>query len=76
MTMTLAHYLSERGITLKEFGGEIQRSKSTVSRLVRGLNKPDWDTMKEIERATGGLVTPNDFRQSKPPRSAGKRMGA
>lgn len=60
--MTLNDYLSGSGETLEQFGRRIDRSASTVSRIARGEHRPDWATMEAIEAATGGQVTPNDFR--------------
>lgn len=62
--MKLSDYLATNKLTLAEFGTLVKRSDATISRITRGINKPDWDTMKEIERATAGKVTPNDFRDN------------
>ena len=62
--MTLADYLAERGITNTQFARAIDRADSTVSRLVRGLQRPEWRTMEAIKRETGGAVTPDDFLAS------------
>ena len=57
----LGAWLSAAGLTLAEFAGRIGRSEATVSRIARGKNRPDWDTMNAITRATNGIVRPNDF---------------
>lgn len=59
--MKLADYLAEQKLTLEAFGALCGRSTATISRLSRGLHKPDWDTMEAVEKATGGKVQPNDW---------------
>lgn len=59
--MKLADYLEAENLTLKQFGDKIGRTEATVSRLARGLNKPDQETLDAILRETGGRVTANDF---------------
>ncbi len=59
--MQLGDYLESEGITAAEFAKRIDRSEATVSRIVRGVNRPDWGTMQKIHLATKGKVTPNDF---------------
>ena len=60
-SMTLDEYLTQHEITDAEFAKRIERDPGTVSRLRRGLTKPDWQTMPRIFDATNGAVTPNDF---------------
>jgi len=62
--MKLGDYLEQQGETLSAFSKRIGRSHTTVSRLVRGETRPDWETLAAIERETAGAVTPNDFRES------------
>ena len=59
--MTLDQYLTDAKITDAAFAVLIDRDPATVSRLKRGLTKPDWITLDRIREATGGLVMPNDF---------------
>lgn len=59
--MRLSDYLSDRKLTVEAFGQRIGRSGATVSRIARGLNRPDSETMAAILEATAGKVTPNDF---------------
>lgn len=54
--------MDRKGITASELSRRIRCDRSTVSRILRGLVKPDWRTMRAIEKATRGRVTPNDFR--------------
>lgn len=60
--MTLADYLTEQNLTLDAFGRRVGRSAATISRIARGLHRPDWETMDLIQRETDGRVTPNDYR--------------
>ena len=59
--MKLPEYLVSKAITASDFAREINRSVSTVTRIVNGESKPDWSTMARIEDATDGAVRPNDF---------------
>ena len=59
--MQLADYLKAEGIAATEFAKRIDRSEATVSRIVRGVNRPDWSTMQKIRIATNDKVMPNDF---------------
>ena len=36
-------------------------SAATISRIARGKNRPDWQTMEAIQEKTNGQVQPNDF---------------
>ena len=59
--MKLSEYIASKAITASEFAREINRSVSTVTRIVNSESKPDWSTMARIEDATDGAVKPNDF---------------
>lgn len=59
--MKLDEYLSAKSITDVAFAATIGRSPSSISRIRRGLVRPDWSTMDAIKAATNGDVTPNDF---------------
>lgn len=39
----------------------IERTRATVSRIRRRKARPDWATIKEIERFTKGASTANDY---------------
>lgn len=60
----LGRFLAEQKLTLEAFGALCGRSTATISRLSRGLHKPDWPTIEVIEKATGGKVQPNDWADS------------
>lgn len=59
--MKLAEYLSEFGISQADFAAMIGLSAPSVSRLVKGTQRPNLDTILSIERATGKKVTASDF---------------
>lgn len=59
--MTLAEYLKANGLNQVDFGKKVGLSGASVSRLARGIQWPDKDTVRRIELATGGDVTANDF---------------
>jgi len=73
--MKLAEYLSNENLTLEAFGAMTNLSTATISRLARGLHRPNWDTMGVIEKATGGKVRPNDWADS-PAEPAGDEAAA
>jgi len=57
----LSSYLAAQGLSVSEFASLVGLSGASVSRLKRGLQWPDKDTVRRIELATGGQVTANDF---------------
>ena len=59
--MKLCDYLTTNGLTLAAFAAMSGLSVPTVSRLRRGLHRPDWKTLDAIKAATDGQVTANDF---------------
>lgn len=63
----LAEYLADQGITLKAFAATVHTSHASVSRLCSGKQRPSWDLLERIYRATNGAVTPNDFIQKSGP---------
>jgi hypothetical protein len=64
--MTLDAYLTDKNMSDAEFGGLIRRNQSTVYRLRRNLTRPDWATLSNIVKATGGEVTAADFELPAP----------
>ena len=64
--MQLRDYLECEEITAADFAKKIDRSEATVSRIIRGLSRPDWGTMQAIRIATDGGVMPNDFAAELP----------
>ena len=59
--MQLDEWIKREQLTLEDAAGKFGCSIPTVSRLRRGLNKPDWALAGRIFEATQGEVTPNDF---------------
>lgn len=64
--MKLFEYMASEKLSDDGFAEVIGRSRTTVSRIRRGLVRPDWATMTLIRDATGGAVEPNDFIASEP----------
>lgn len=60
-SMKLSDWLKREGMTALAFAARIDRSHTTVSRILRGQTKPDWSTIERITAATDGAVTANDF---------------
>lgn len=64
--MHLADYMAGknpdgRRLSDDEVAQGISRSRATVSRIRRKKVRPDWQTIEELEKFTGGLVTASDF---------------
>jgi transcriptional regulator with XRE-family HTH domain len=59
--MKLGEWLKAEAMTQDQFAALSGISIASVSRLVRGQQRPDWDTMQKIADATAGAVQPNDF---------------
>lgn len=59
--MKLSQYLEKHDISDAEFGEAVGRHRITVGKWRRGLVRPDWDALREIEIATNGKVTADDF---------------
>ncbi len=57
----LRRYLRTVGKNQDEFGAEIQRDQSAVSRLVRGASVPDLALAFRMQIATGGIVRAEHF---------------
>lgn len=61
LSMKLADYLSANSISDGDFAEKIGIDRSSVSRLRRGVTRPDWPTIERIVSETAGAVTANDF---------------
>ena len=59
--MKLIEWLRGKGMSEVEFARLIGRHKVSVCRYVRGVRRPDGDTMDVIREVTGGLVDRPDF---------------
>lgn len=54
--MGLARYLKLKKLTLRAFAKKADLSVSVISKVARGLVKPEIDTAKKIRRASEGRV--------------------
>jgi transcriptional regulator with XRE-family HTH domain len=61
MIMKLKEYRKLQGKTQLEMSRVFDLTPNRYSDLERGFDTPNWTTMKRVYKATGGLVTPNDF---------------
>jgi len=59
--MRLATYMRRNNLLDADVARLIGRDRSTICRIRNGIQKPDWPTMIEFVRATGGAISPNDF---------------
>lgn len=59
--MQLVNYLALYAIKQSNFALTIGAKQSVVSKYCAGQQIPRPDVMLKIYKATGGLVTPNDF---------------
>ena len=59
--MHLADYMAIKKLSDEQVAAKIGRTRPTVSRIRRKLVRPDWDTIRRIERFTEGAVTADDF---------------
>ncbi len=58
----LADYMAEKGLSDEDVAIGIKRSRPTVSRIRRRLVRPDWETIEEIKKFTGGASTADDYQ--------------
>ena len=59
--MRLSEYLSRAAETYGAFAARTGITTASVSRIARGIQRPNWDTIAAIEKATSGKVTANDL---------------
>jgi transcriptional regulator with XRE-family HTH domain len=57
-------YLSQTKLTYAEFGALIGRSRSEICRFALGKRSPTVEIALRIQKATDGLVKPEDFSVS------------
>jgi DNA-binding transcriptional regulator YdaS (Cro superfamily) len=57
----LAEFMKRSGITESEMAKRANCSQPTINKIKNGTSSPSFELIKEIHRATGGEVTPNDF---------------
>lgn len=63
--MTLAEYMTLRGLRDHEMANVLGLSREQISRIRRGVSKPSLDVALRIEEITRGAVRPVSFA---PPR--------
>lgn len=68
--MTLSDYKERNGLSLTELAKRLGRPVSTVHSWLAGTRRPDWESVADIQHATGGLVTANDFVPQRAGRAA------
>ena len=69
--MTLHEYLSEKRGRQIELARLTGLAQSSISRLAAGLQKPSYEAIAAIAKATKGAVSPADwFAPAKPRRRA------
>ena len=59
--MHLSDYMTKYDLSDDDIAALIGRSRPTVSRIRRGLLRPDWQTIAALKGATKGAVTADDF---------------
>lgn len=59
--MKIGQWIEFEGLTTVAAGRRIGKPQSLVSRFLRGLRRPSFDTMEVIAIASGGAVMPNDW---------------
>jgi DNA-binding transcriptional regulator YdaS (Cro superfamily) len=64
--MKLSDYLARKNETRDAFGKRVGAHAVTVTRWVTGSLRPSWEHLAEIEAATDGAVTANDFKLPAP----------
>lgn len=59
--MTLAQFMELSGFSDNDVATTINVNRSTVNRIRRARQRPDWPTLDALYRWTKGAVAPNDF---------------
>ena len=59
--MTLAEFLTERGLSQAAFGAEIGVSGASISRWIGGQRAPSASQVRKIKKLTNGRVTADDL---------------
>jgi len=59
--VTLHEYLSQQRGLCRALAKKTGLAQSSISRLSNGLQKPSWEAMAAIDKATGGAVAPADW---------------
>lgn len=61
--MRLSAYMETKGLKDPEVAVAIGRSRASVSRYRRGIERPDWDTIQAIRLWSKGKVRESDWRK-------------
>lgn len=64
--MHLADYMEQNSLDDDAVARGIGRSRVSVSRYRRRVERPAWDTVEAIHAFTGGVVTANDWMEAAP----------
>lgn len=59
--MKLKSYISDNGMTYRQFGEKVGASERAVIKWCRGERVPRQEMLRKIEAGTAGTVTANDF---------------
>lgn len=59
--MHLADYMKALNLSDEDVAKGISRSRPTVSRIRRGVTRPDWKTIEKIKKFTKGASTADDY---------------
>lgn len=59
--MHLADYMAEKGLTDEDVAQAIGRSRVSVSRYRRKLERPNWDVVDRFYEWSGGVISANDW---------------
>ena len=57
--------MERRGLEDDEVASAIGVSRPTVSRIRRGVQRPDWDTLAKLKSWSGGEITADDFVEAR-----------
>ncbi len=69
MGMKFKVWFESSGLSQTEFAKKVKITQSAVSHLLKGRKSPSLDLILRIEKATGGRVKPNDWRDDAKPES-------
>lgn len=61
--MKFRAWFESSGLSQTQFAKKVNVTQSAVSHLLKGRKSPSLDLILRIEKATGGKVKPNDWRE-------------
>lgn len=68
--MTLAEFLSKKGLSHSAFAEKIGVSQAAINRYAKGRRMPRPAILARIRKETDGIVTANDFMSVAPEKAA------